>query len=35
MAAHGRMALFQADPTERSARKLPRFFDELVALVLD
>ncbi|HLU60269.1 MAG TPA: TetR/AcrR family transcriptional regulator [Pseudonocardia sp.] len=34
-AAHGRMALYQANPTERSARTLPRFVDELVALVLD
>lgn len=34
-AAHGRMALYQANPTERSANKLPRFIDELVALVLD
>jgi len=34
-AAHGRMALYQANPTERSAHKLPQFIDELVALVLD
>jgi AcrR family transcriptional regulator len=34
-AAHGRMALYQANPTERSANKLPQFIDELVALVLD
>ncbi|WP_345613270.1 TetR/AcrR family transcriptional regulator [Pseudonocardia adelaidensis] len=34
-ATHGRMALYQANPTERSAHKLPQFIDELVALVLD
>ncbi|GAA5144787.1 TetR/AcrR family transcriptional regulator [Pseudonocardia eucalypti] len=35
MAAHGRMALYHANPTERSAQKIPQFVDELISLVLD
>lgn len=35
MAAHGRMALYHANPTARSARMIPQFVDELTALVLD
>ncbi|WP_028920844.1 TetR/AcrR family transcriptional regulator [Pseudonocardia acaciae] len=35
VAAHGRVALFHGNPTERSASLLPGFIDELVSLVFE